>query len=440
WVDDAPWGFAPFHYGRWVYAGYWAWVPGPVYVRPVYAPALVAWFGGGNFSIGLAFGGGYGWCPLGYGEPYVPWYYGSRHYFQRVNITNTHITNVTYITNNYYGRDNRRDRPIRYRNMNAPGAVSVVSHRTIIDSLPVAKTAIAVTPQQAKEWGRNPVKDVSLSPTRDSMLGPAARKPAVIPPEHVVTRPVLTKLAPPVTPAKVQPNAPPFEVRVQGAAPARLADNEVPSGLPKPARVIPRPPQTGADKVVTAPGIPKLPTVGNSEARRTEPGIARVVPRPPEVTRGRDERDVIRPTAPPHSDVAQPKDGPVHSTLPAVRQIPRPPVTDNVTARDDDSRTALPRSSDAGRHNDGVPRPIGPVAPPRSDSGDSPRVAPPLYRPSGPDEHRAITPPSAAPTPRYGDGSGPRSGGDIPRSSADGPRMMQAPPAPRSMPQAAPPS
>ncbi len=50
WVDDASWGFAPYHYGRWVYVGYWAWVPGPVYVRPVYAPALVAWFGGEHFG------------------------------------------------------------------------------------------------------------------------------------------------------------------------------------------------------------------------------------------------------------------------------------------------------------------------------------------------------------------------------------------------------
>src|SRR6266566_495732 len=109
WIDDAPWGFAPFHYGRWIYSGsYWAWVPGPVYVRPVYAPALVAWFGGSNFSIGISFGGGYGWCPLGYGEPFIPWYGGSRNYFQRVNITNTRITNITYITNNYYDRD--RDR------------------------------------------------------------------------------------------------------------------------------------------------------------------------------------------------------------------------------------------------------------------------------------------------------------------------------------------
>ena len=46
WVDDEPWGFAPFHYGRWGYWGHrWCWVPGPRGVRPVYAPALVAWVG-----------------------------------------------------------------------------------------------------------------------------------------------------------------------------------------------------------------------------------------------------------------------------------------------------------------------------------------------------------------------------------------------------------
>src|SRR5215469_10690630 len=54
WVDDAPWGFAPFHYGRWAFVGGgWVWVPavvrGPVVVRPVYAPALVAFVGGPGF-------------------------------------------------------------------------------------------------------------------------------------------------------------------------------------------------------------------------------------------------------------------------------------------------------------------------------------------------------------------------------------------------------
>ena len=35
WIDVAPWGFAPFHYGRWVeWRGRWSWVPGPRIVRP----------------------------------------------------------------------------------------------------------------------------------------------------------------------------------------------------------------------------------------------------------------------------------------------------------------------------------------------------------------------------------------------------------------------
>lgn len=46
WFDDARWGFAPFHYGRWVQIGpRWAWVPGPRGPRPYYAPALVGFAG-----------------------------------------------------------------------------------------------------------------------------------------------------------------------------------------------------------------------------------------------------------------------------------------------------------------------------------------------------------------------------------------------------------
>ena len=43
-----PWGFAPYHYGRWAQVDdTWAWVPGPVAADapPVYAPALVAFVG-----------------------------------------------------------------------------------------------------------------------------------------------------------------------------------------------------------------------------------------------------------------------------------------------------------------------------------------------------------------------------------------------------------
>jgi Family of unknown function (DUF6600) len=76
WVDDAPWGWAPYHYGRWVHvSGFWGWCPGPVVVRPLYAPALVAFYGGGGISVGVTIGRPHlGWVALGWGEPLVPWW------------------------------------------------------------------------------------------------------------------------------------------------------------------------------------------------------------------------------------------------------------------------------------------------------------------------------------------------------------------------------
>ena len=71
WLDEAPWGWAPYHYGRWVFVGgYWAWAPGPVMARPVYAPALVVFLDGGAVSAGRPLY----WAPLGWGEPVIPWW------------------------------------------------------------------------------------------------------------------------------------------------------------------------------------------------------------------------------------------------------------------------------------------------------------------------------------------------------------------------------
>ena len=101
WVEEEPWGFAPFHYGRWAFVeSTWCWVPGPVVVAPVYAPALVAFIGGGGFSLAVGVGGGIGWFPLGPGEVFVPWYRTSPVYVQNVNVTNTRV-NVTQVTNVY---------------------------------------------------------------------------------------------------------------------------------------------------------------------------------------------------------------------------------------------------------------------------------------------------------------------------------------------------
>lgn len=76
WVDAAPWGWAPCHYGRWVNeSGYWGWAPGPIVSAPVYAPAVVAFIGGANFGVSIGIGAAaVGWVPLGWGEPIVPWW------------------------------------------------------------------------------------------------------------------------------------------------------------------------------------------------------------------------------------------------------------------------------------------------------------------------------------------------------------------------------
>ena len=52
WVSDYPWGWAAFHYGRWIFNEYygWIWVPGTTW-----SPGWVAWRWGGGF---------YGWAPL----------------------------------------------------------------------------------------------------------------------------------------------------------------------------------------------------------------------------------------------------------------------------------------------------------------------------------------------------------------------------------------
>src|SRR5581483_4733776 len=74
WVDTAAWGWAPYHHGRWVYVdGLWAWAPGPIVARPVYAPALVAFFSapGIRVSVGTPF---VSWVALGWGEPVIPWW------------------------------------------------------------------------------------------------------------------------------------------------------------------------------------------------------------------------------------------------------------------------------------------------------------------------------------------------------------------------------
>ena len=474
WVDDAPWGFAPFHYGRWVYAGYWAWVPGPVYVRPIYAPALVAWFGGPRFGVGLSFGNSYGWCPLGYGEPFVPWYRGSRHYFRNVNVTNTRITNITYVTNNYYnnGGGPRRETP-RLANLKAPGAVTAVPQHTIENSLPVAREAVPLSAKEARTLANDRLgSKMDIPATRASMLGANAGRPTATPPEKSFAGPVVSRIAPPASPVRMQKEEVAELDKADRPMAAPKLEKSAPVAAPISGRNAPRPPlrevkednpkMNGA--AMATRSVPKPPTASAApEVRESHSGATHSVPRPPENNRSAGDRPTGTPTSRiSHADAADAAErGP--SASPAMRPVPRPPASDNHRDNSGDSDRApsgsqatrsaphAPANDNHSMSSDGdqnrgsrpsdisvrgassdVPRPSGPVAPSHSDQ-TGPRSAPRESAPSqgggsprsygGPSQSSA--PPASASAPSHGASQG----GSAP--SSRGSAAPSAPPAPK---------
>ena len=219
WIDDAPWGFAPFHYGRWInYNGVWGWVPCPppapgvVYVRPVYAPALVAWVGGPHFAVGVAVGGGFGgganvgWFPLGPREVYVPSYPVSRTYVNNVNVSNTTVN--TTVINNYYNTTvvnrttvvNNNVTVIHqtYVNQSVAGAVTATTPQAFTSAQPVARNVVRV---DVREVATAPVNAFTpaVPPAKQAVLGGGVGA-RVRPPAVVETRAVVAKTPPPPPP------------------------------------------------------------------------------------------------------------------------------------------------------------------------------------------------------------------------------------------------
>src|ERR1035438_470502 len=198
WVDDSPWGYAPFHYGRWVtLGGRWGWVAGPIDVRPVYAPALVVFIGGG-----MGFGGNVAWFPLGPREVYVPPYRVSRGYMNQVNVSNTTV-NTTVITNVYNTTIINKSTTITnvtYANRNVQGAVMVVPQHAFTSAQPVARAAVTVTSQQLASASVN--TGAAVAPTRESVLGAHASSAGHVsaPPAATMNRQVVANRTPPPPP------------------------------------------------------------------------------------------------------------------------------------------------------------------------------------------------------------------------------------------------
>lgn len=150
WVDNAPWGFAASHWGRWTRTkkAAWAWVPEPRRFHPRYSPAQVAF----SRTEGSRF---VSWVPLGPGE-------------------------TAGRTRTFKNRD----------------AVTAASQTDFVGSRAIAAARLLVLDRGATEFtGRT----AEIMPTRESILG--GRAIAGGPPQRKNSQPVAVA---PVAPVVVQ--------------------------------------------------------------------------------------------------------------------------------------------------------------------------------------------------------------------------------------------
>ena len=292
WVDAAPWGWAPYHYGRWVYVdGYWAWAPGPLVARPVYAPALVAFFGapGVRVVVGSPF---VSWVALGWGEPLVPWW-GSARFVDRPSwagwggprVVNNVVVNRTTVVN--------------------------VQNITVYNNTTVRNAVVAV---REDAFGRRAVHEARVADVDVRRLEPvhgrlrvtpdassfvAASGPAVTPPPQTLQRRVVATRRPAA--AVARPDAPRERMAPAVSMPAPQI---VPA--PKPATATtPTPPRApfGASQVERQrPSPPPRFETPRADTRpertepRAEPRVERPDARAPRSeSRPETPRDAVRP-------------------------------------------------------------------------------------------------------------------------------------------------
>ena len=287
WVDDAPWGYAVSHYGRWAnIRGRWSWVPGPPRERAVYAPALVAFVGGNNdhsvaSSVGGAIAAAVGWFPLAPREVFQPAYPVSRGYFNNINRSNaviapaaiTNIYNSTTINNTTIVNNTTNVTKVVYVNQRVTGAVVAVPAQVFVRSRPVAGAALQLSTDAVASA---PVAHVAaVAPLRESVHG-GARDATARPPSR--ERGIVARTAPPPPPldfAAQQQQLAATPGRPIGEAERKRMKPVVPV-MPSPALSVvttAQAPAPSAPPPVTAPAG-KSPEARKAEATRNEPGQA----------------------------------------------------------------------------------------------------------------------------------------------------------------------
>ena len=298
WVDDAPWGYAVSHYGRWArISNNWSWVPGPRREQAVYAPALVAFIGGKNFQGSASAGGAstahVGWFPLAPRDVYQPSYASSRAYFDSINRSNavipattiSQVYNTTIVNNTSNVTQVTQVTNVIYANQQVTGAVVAVPALAFLQSQPVAKATVQLTREAVASA---PVLRVaSVAPVQQSVQG-GAHEAATTPPLR--NHPVIARTAPP-------PAALPFAAQQAqlAARPGRPIDEAQRTQI-KPAAPAVDAPRVSVVAAAPAPTATALPPA-------TAPGAKSPEARKAEMTmgtgrRGEDRRPVTDKPAP----------------------------------------------------------------------------------------------------------------------------------------------
>ena len=442
WLDDAPWGWAPYHYGRWVFVhNTWAWAPGPVRVRPVYAPALVVFFGEGRARIGRPVA----WAPLGWGEPLIPWWgrrgfvgvpswggWGGPRVVNNVVVKNTtivhadtinvyrnaHVVNgVVGVRPERFGRD--RVAPTRLAERDVRQLTPV---RGPLEVKPVATSVMpAVAPAAKPPAGARERRIVSTRPPQD--ITPALRA------QGLTEGPDANRATPPRLVPSPRATAPSRESAVPSAA------------RPEPAA---EPPRRERSDRVDSPARSEAPTTSE---RPRDPGNAAptaVPPRPPQPGQARETtptpglRRAMPPTPAARSEAppAPRIEPPIRSETPARGE--RPAAAERSERRERDRDEPSTQSDRPGRmapsprvmppqpgpaREVAPPTPRSEARPPRLETAVPPRVEPPRAV----EPRRPVEPPARLERPGRAEGD----------ASPGPPRPT--PPAPRVAPPSTPP-
>ncbi len=408
WVEAEPWGFAPFHYGRWAnFGGRWGWVPGPPpsafggEIRPIYSPALVVFVGGGGGGLSISIGAVAAWFPLGPREAYHPWYHASPAYINRVNVTNIYTTNVTEIHNTYINRtvnvyNTTNVTNVTYVNRNV--ATVVVPQHAFASGQSIAQAQrIQITPQVRAQLNAAPIVPHPLVTPATAIV--AAKAPArAVPPVQgrpvVETRQGFERAGSPGTPVRApQPpaavNRPAGQPQLTATQPINRAGfpqqrqpqviGPAPIAHPTPTAQVPANNRPAPEALPTRPAAPPQPAMEHP-APAPQPAISRPVQQP------EPARAQPQPVA---SQFERPAPRPPDQPRPLINKTPPVPVQPPF----EQQKRAI-QSVDPGR-------PLGPQQVENLRNG---RPAGPAQQPEAPHAqpapHSITTPPPNKPLPK----------------------------------------